>query len=199
MVVGLKQSVSYVIQAIPKVTLNGIWLSQHIDKNLHVLAEVGIWVRAIVSDNHSSNVKAYTNLREKFSADSSYYIQHPSSDKKVYLFFDNVHLLKNIRNNLLNNKKFVFPSFEFNNMGITISCPGGYITWSDIHKIYDEDNKLKANLRKAPKLSCAIHPGTNKCAIGFQFLTKQILLLVVVFCITEKIYLRSVKLSIHGG
>ena len=32
---------------------------------------------------------------------------------KTYLFFDMVHLIKNVRNNLLNKKKFVFPKFSF--------------------------------------------------------------------------------------
>lgn len=46
---------------------------------------------------------------------------------------------------------------------MNISSEPGYISWSDLHKIYEEDQKLDANLRKAPKLSYkALHPGDNK-------------------------------------
>ena len=50
------------------------------ERNVKVLSEAGFSVRAIVSDNHSSNVNAYSNLSEKFESVSSYYIQHPSND-----------------------------------------------------------------------------------------------------------------------
>ena len=46
--------------------------------------------------------------------------------KHIY-FFDNVHLMKNVRNNLFNAKTFVFPSFTFNVQGIVINSPDGYI------------------------------------------------------------------------
>ena len=133
------------------------------ERNVKVLAEAGFSVRAIVSDNHSSNVNAYSNLSEKFESGSSNYIQHPSNDMKTYLIFDTVHLMKNIRNNLLNKKNFVFPSFNFNESSIALSCP---IAWSYFHKIYENVRKLKGNLRKAPKLSYqALHPGNNKQSI----------------------------------
>ena len=144
MVVGLKQSVPYVIQAIPEISVNGSWLLQQMERNVKVLAEAGFSVRAILSDNHSSNVNAYCSLIEKFETGSSYCIQHPSNDKKTYLIFDTVHIMKNIRNNLLN-KKFVFPSFNFNESSITLSCPNRFIAWSDLHKIYENDSKLKGN------------------------------------------------------
>ena len=47
--------------------------------------------------------------------------------KRTYMFFDTVHLLKNIRNNLLNTKKFVFPEFSYNQGNIQLHCPQGYI------------------------------------------------------------------------
>ena len=69
--------------------------------------------------------------------------------------FDSVHILKNIRNSLLSRKKFVFPVFTIEISNIHISSENEYITWSDIHKIYDKDDILDATLRdferKAPK------------------------------------------------
>ena len=88
----------------------------------------------------------------------------PDNISKIYLFYDNVHLLKNIRNNLLNSRKFVFPSFSHSiNDDCIINVPAGYISWSDLHNIYDKDEKLDGNLRKAPKLGYkSLHPGDNK-------------------------------------
>ena len=44
-----------------------------------------------------------------------------------------------------------------------LHCPQGYIDWADLHNIYDKDKELKANMRKAPKLSYQdLHPGNNK-------------------------------------
>ena len=79
------------------------------------------------------------------------------------MFFNTVHLIKNIRNNLLNAKTFVFPEFSYNQGNIQLHCPQGYIDWADLYDIYGKDKELKENLRKAPELSYqALHPGNNK-------------------------------------
>lgn len=48
--------------------------------------------------------------------------------------------------------------------------PNGYVSWSDPNRIYDVDNELKGNLRKAPKLSYQAFHGkqnTKCCACYF--------------------------------
>ena len=50
-----------------------------------------------------------------------------------------VHIIKNVRNNLLNSWKLVFPSFEFDSFRDKIFIPGGYISWSLFHKLYEKD------------------------------------------------------------
>ena len=47
MIVGLKQSVPHVIQAIPEVTITGEWLAEKISASLHSLAQTGFTVRGI--------------------------------------------------------------------------------------------------------------------------------------------------------
>ena len=82
------------------------------------------------------------------------------------MFFDSVHLLKNIRNNLLNNKRFIFPPFSFNGFSDPIKCEGGEISWKLLHDVHEMDEKLQSNLRKAPKLSArTLHPGNNKQSV----------------------------------
>ena len=166
MVVGLKTSIPYIIQATPEITFTGSWLAETISKNVQVLSEAGFQVRAIVSDNHSTNVNAYAELLTMHSSDSPYYFIDPSSNEKIYLLFDSVHIVKNIRNNLLNGRKFVFPSFSFEHNDLKISCPPGYISWCDLHKIFEKDSKLKGNLKKAPKLTYEVlHPGNKKQSV----------------------------------
>ena len=65
MIVGLKQSVPHVIQAIPEVTITGEWLAEKISASLHSLAQTGFTVRGIVTDNHNSNVNAFKSLKQK--------------------------------------------------------------------------------------------------------------------------------------
>ena len=63
MVVGLKQSIPFVVQAIPEVIFNGHWLVEKISDNIDNLIEFGLCVRSIqVTDNHSANVNAFSPL-----------------------------------------------------------------------------------------------------------------------------------------
>ena len=54
------------------------------------------------------------------------------------------------------------------NLGVEVVCsPAGFISWKDLHHIYDEDCKLPANLRKAYKLNYRVmHPGNNKQCVN---------------------------------
>ena len=58
-----------------------------------------------------------------------------------------MHIVKNIRNNLLNAKKFVFPAFLFKIGKLaSIVSQNGYISWDDLKTIYASDAKLAAKL-----------------------------------------------------
>ena len=165
MVLGLRESIPYVVQAAPEVTLTGEWLEEKIEENMTNLMNAGFRVRGVVTDNHSTNVNAFSSLSEKYNSDQPFYINHPNNQgKRTHFFYDAPHLMKNIRNNLLNGKKFVFPEFSYNDgKNINVQCPAGYIRWADLHRIHNEDAKLPANLRMAPKLSYqALHPGNKK-------------------------------------
>ena len=126
---------------------------------------IGIKIRAVICDDHSSNVSAFNKIKKEFKTDSEYFFIYTTSEDnlKIYLLFDSVHLFKNIQNNLLARKKFVFPSFNFTLFAEPIFVPDGYITWSLLHSVYDHDQLLDANLRQAYQLNYrALHPGNNK-------------------------------------
>ena len=155
------------IQAVPEVTISGTWLADKISASIESLAKTGFTVRAVVTDNHSSNVSAFSTLEKRFGKSDQLYIKHPANNgKNTYLFYDTPHLVKNVRNNLLNAKRFVFPAFDYEKDGINIHCPAGYIAWSDLHKVFDLDAKLQGNLKKAHRLSYrSLHPGNNKQSV----------------------------------
>ena len=75
------------------------------------------------------------------------------NDQKIYLFFDIVHLIKNVRNNLLNKKRFLFPDFIYNGFYDPVSVKGGEISWGLLHRVHEEDAKLAAHLKAAPKIT----------------------------------------------
>ena len=80
--------------------------------------------------------------------------------------------MKNIRNNLLNYKRFIFPSFEFDGFKDLINVPGEEIKWKSFHDVHEKDAFLEANLKKAPKLiTKMLHPGNCKQNVPTVFPT----------------------------
>ena len=78
MIVSLKKSIPYVVKCCPEVTINGSWFSGEIDKCIFPLKEAGFNVRAVITDNHSSNVSAFKFLLNKYEGDNELFIYHPA-------------------------------------------------------------------------------------------------------------------------
>ena len=93
------------------------------------------------------------------------YICHTSPEKSTFCY-NAVHLIKNVRNNLLKFKQFIFPPFEFSGFKYPINVPGGEIAWKTFLDVFERDANLHANLRKAPKLTIKVlQPVPNALAI----------------------------------
>ena len=89
------------------------------------------------------------------------YMLHKSG--KIYLCYDTVHLIKDVRNSLLKCKRFIFPPFEFSGFKDPINVHRREIAWKTFHDVFESDANLHANLRKAPKLTTKVlHPGNCK-------------------------------------
>ena len=56
MVVGLKQSIPFVVQTILEVTFNGQWLAEKISYNIDNLIEIRLFAQGIVTNNISFKV-----------------------------------------------------------------------------------------------------------------------------------------------
>ena len=162
MIVGLKENLPYMIKATPVTKLSNDLIKTEILKCLDILFKTEFKVRGIVCDNHNANVSTFNKLVSLFHEEKdSLFIYYQT--QKIYLYFDPVHLVKNIRNNLLNNKRFIFPSFEFFGFYDDITVKSGEVSWKLLHDVHEKDILLGANLRKAPKLSNKVlHPGKFK-------------------------------------
>ena len=62
MIIGLKQSIPYIIRPLPDISIDANWLKEEIFKCLDVLCQSGFNVRAIICDNHPSNVSTLRRL-----------------------------------------------------------------------------------------------------------------------------------------
>ena len=162
MIVGLKNSTPCVVKACPEVSINGDMVRQVIEESISSLTSAGFNVRAIVADNHASYVSAFTQIWNSYGTESDNKFHINFNGSKIYLMYDSVHLVKNVRNNLVSAKRFIFPQFEFYGMANEIKVTSGDISWALLHKVH-EKHELQANIRKAPKINRkTLHPGDNK-------------------------------------
>ena len=165
MIVGLKSSVPFIVNAVPEKEISGEWLKREILKRIQQLQECSFNVRGVVCDDHPTNVSAYKKLLTDFG-NSTDDLFITINAKKIYLFFDTVHLVKNIRNNLLNRKRFLFPEFSFGDFYDNIKVKGGEVSWRILHQVYEKDSSLQAHLKAAPMLSAKVlHPGNCKQSV----------------------------------
>ena len=165
MIVGLKENVSYVIHSVPQSKISGDLLKVELEKCLEILQDIKFRVRAVVSDNHASNVAAYNSLLKDYGRDNDI-LRIWFNDQPIYLCYDAVHLVKNLRNNLQIRKQLLFPPFVCDAMDQKLKIAGGAISWSLLHRVHEEDRKNESNLRAAPKLTTtALHPGNCKQSV----------------------------------
>ena len=168
MVVSLKKSTSYILKAVPLIKINHQIVQDGILSCISMLNKENFNIRAIVCDNHSTNVSTFKHLKERYPCSKrDNAITNPfNPDQYTYLIFDSVHLIKNIRNNLLATKFFQVPSLELTIMDVDINIPPGFIQWSTFHRVHEKDSAIGCHVKKAPKLSYqALHPGNNKQSV----------------------------------
>ena len=65
-VLELKQSTPFIVQAIPDVTFNGQWLCDKIASNIENLGNVGFCVHGLIADNRSSTLRKKCPYSELF-------------------------------------------------------------------------------------------------------------------------------------
>ena len=64
------------------------------------------------------------------------------------MLHDAEYMTKNVTNNLLNYKRFIFPASEYDGFEDPISFNGGQTSWKLYHDVFEKDTLLEAKLQK---------------------------------------------------
>lgn len=168
MLVSLKNPNPVVIRAMPVTKLSGKLLLIGVQDCLKCANEMGINIRAISTDNHSVNVNLFGLLTSEYPSVSSdvssdsLSFRSPFNGSTIFLIFDPVHLIKNIRNNWLKIRRFRVPPFEAQVDAFSICfTENSFIDWDILKKVFDKETGFL--LKKAPSLSFqALHPFNKK-------------------------------------
>ena len=167
MMVGLKENVPYAIHSQPESRISGDSLKGKIEKGVKNLFDIGFRVQAVISDNHSNNVAAFNILTAEYERDNDS-LRVWINYQPIYLFYDSVHRVKNLRKNLLTHKQLLFPPFicDAIEQKQKLKFAGAEISSCLLHKFHEKDKENKANLRAAPKLpTTVLHPGNCKQSV----------------------------------
>ena len=87
MIVGLKESIPYVIKSSPETNIDANWLKAELLKSFEILSNCGFRVRAIVCNSHPSDVSSFKKLLEHVNQNlDELYMLHKS--RNIYLCCD---------------------------------------------------------------------------------------------------------------
>ena len=88
---SLKESIPHVLKSSPETNIDANWLKTELLDSLEILSNCGFRVRAIVCDNHPSNVSSFKKLLEDVNQNpDEFYMLHKS--RKMYLCYDAVNV-----------------------------------------------------------------------------------------------------------
>ena len=146
----MKQSVP-VIKSCLETAISGKWLKNEIEKSIFNFKSCDFKVRAVISDDHSSNISSLDYLLKTSNKNKKFFMHHPACQGSIKAF------IKIIENNLLFRRKFVFKFDQFEDV---IEVSEGYILWNIFYENHEKD--IGANLKKARKpIYTTAHPGTR--------------------------------------
>ena len=87
MIVGLKESISYVIKSSPETNIDANWLKTELLESFEILSNCGFRVRAIVCNSHPSDVSSFKKPLEHVNQNpDELYMLHKS--RNIYLCYD---------------------------------------------------------------------------------------------------------------
>ena len=161
MIIGLKESTLYMIKSSPEITINAAWFS---DECFDVLYQCEFNVRTIACDDHQCLLVMITSIMYQRLRN---YWRDATNIQTIYVWFINakiytsflciVHLIKDFRNNLLICKRFIFPSFSFHRFRDIIDLQFGDISWKILHNVFERNETLDRNFKKALKLTSKVN------------------------------------------
>ena len=117
MIVDFKEPIPYVIKLSTETNNDVNCLKTELSDSLKIYPNCGFCGRAIVCGNHPSKVSNFKKLLKHTNQNpGELYILQKS--RKIYLCYDALCLIKNVCNNLLKYKLFIFPHLNFLNLRI---------------------------------------------------------------------------------
>jgi len=136
---------------LPVYKLNSEFLFSELFDLIKFISSLNVRVINLMADNHPTNIKVFNLFQSRFPTEAPYKFTHPCFENDfIYLIFDPTHLMKNIRNNWLNEKE----------RKIEIYLPEKQSTvlakWTDVSNIYlQEENNI---VRQTALTKLAIYP-----------------------------------------
>ena len=167
MATSLTNTIPFIIKAIPIFTMSSKIVNNGILNCLENLTYEEFHPRAVISDDHRTNISSFNYLMNTYPVPKKKYCMiNPNTSLIIYFRFDTVHLIKNIRNFLIGARFFRISQLQLELQELTLIVPAGNVFWRSLHKVHDPDYSLNFHLRKAPSLNYqALHPGNYKQSV----------------------------------
>ena len=155
MVVSIMKSVPYVLKAIPIVRLSHQLICNSILNCLSVLSQGNFVIRAIIAENDRTNLSAFQHVSKAYPITGKpNCIRNPHrSSQHIFLMFDTVHLIKNVRNNLLASRSFQVPHCRLVVSDKLHEFPAGAVYWACLLRFMNMIWKDAENLGRLQRLT----------------------------------------------
>ena len=160
-------SKKFLTKLVPCHALTAAFQYQIVCDIISLLENCGATILVIVNDNSRVN-QSFLKLFPGWSKDSPYQVKSPSSGSPLFLLFDPVHLLKNVRNNWITEKT---QTLEFPPNGARRQARN-VARWSDIRDLYKLEADRDARLSKITKAT--VYPSSME--------KQKVSLVLNVFC-----------------
>lgn len=139
-----------IVKLIPVYNINGQQQCEYTKNVINFVQSIGFKVLTITTDNNRVN----QNMFRELSPNNTFKFPNPMvKDEDIFLIFDSVHIIKNIRNNWLN-KSDAQKTFYYPNMidgKIQLAC------FNDLREFHKKESHLL--VKKAYKLNTkSLHP-----------------------------------------
>ena len=135
MVCTLMVKPAFVARLIPTFLLKADFLYEQVSLLIKIVHDASAFVFLFMSGNLRANQKMFSSFHFNDTSKSIYSVCHPISNTEyevLFLFYDPIHLLKNIRNNWCTEK---IQKLKYWDPESGIPC------WSDLVKIYKDESQ----------------------------------------------------------
>jgi len=168
MVKCLCSKTKFLVKIIPIFSLTALKLFDYLKLSMSMLEGCGATIFALLCDNNRINQRCYNAMFEPIDKSKPWIVKHPCQpDSILFLLYDPVHILKNIRNNWLNEKTKTM--FFFDDDGNLLEA-----SWYPLISLYNHEKSLFSSNSKLTMAS--ISPSKlerQKVALALQIFCDQ--------------------------